>query len=120
MALRFRCERRPSSKDSDHSARPTAIRSILRYDHPMAATAKAIRARTSRMTVKLTCSIYLQSRCGSIPKCAGRHQPCEDVGLHPAGLQRRIVLQQPSCLVDRGPEDADATPRDVRLIGERA
>src|SRR5256885_8778318 len=109
---RLRCENRLTRNDNDHSARPTAIRSVLRYVQPIAARTKATRARMTRITLrfKLMPLIFLDSGRRKVAQGARRHQPGENVHLEPSRPNRRVVRHQGSRPVDRRPEDADATP----------
>src|SRR5256885_16404705 len=79
---RLRCDNRLMRKDSDHRARPTAIRSVLRYVQPIAARTKATRARMTRMTLRLK----FMSQSSSIV-AAGRSPRL------PAGISQVIPLQ---------------------------
>src|SRR5438034_4206186 len=117
---RLSCENRLMRKDRAHSARPTAIRSVLRYVQPIAARTKATRARRTRITLKfkLMPSIFLDSGRRKLAEAARRHQPGENVHLEPSSPNRRVVRHEGPRSLDRRPEDADATPGFVRLAGK--
>ena len=58
IVLMFRLERWPIRSESDHTARPTAMRSVFRQEKPITARAKAIRATTRRMVFTFMGAIF--------------------------------------------------------------
>src|SRR5690242_3214243 len=108
---------------SDQSARPTAIRSVLRKLQPVAARTKAMRARISSSVSNVMAGYcaspdFNLSR-GTIAERACRHEPGEHVVREPAGDAQRITRQQTAGLFHRRPVDADAAPGRVRLVQKR-
>src|SRR5262245_15373743 len=107
---------------SDHRARPTEMRSVLRKLQPIAARTKATRARISRRVLKLMAgysalpALDLSRR--TVTQRAGRHQPGEDVEGQPPGLHGGVAGHQLPSLFDGRPEDRQPAPRLVRLALE--